>query len=148
MDLIEVKQPISKPQEIKEVPKEVKSVPEYKAQKVNLSKNIQEYDKKVDRHVETRPVETKPNTEKYLSTAFDPTYNLIGKFIGIDTLHDWKASSDKVIAIVEWARKESKAKDTQDLLKWISNKAREVPSVGHAKILDQLYLFARLSKDK
>lgn len=128
--------------------------PEIKAEQVELSKNIQKFDKKPRVYtqdpysynaVSLKPrVVTNPTaTAEQMITS--PLYNTIGKFLGIDTVHDWNRYYDKVFVITEWARRNAKDSDTNKLIKWIGNKAKTLPSVGDKRI-DNLYLFARLAK--
>lgn len=81
-----------------------------KIKSVELSENIKKFDQKS--RVATSPydynvvvVTKKPD---YTPTAdemiTDPVYNTIGKFLGVDTLHDWGKYSDKVKTLVEWNR--------------------------------------------
>lgn len=131
--------------------------PEIKAEKIELSKNIQKFEKKVKVYTENpysyNAVALKRDRVPAIATATseqmitNPTYNTIGKFLGIDTIHDWNRYYDKVFTITEWAKKKSGVTDTGRLMKWISEKSRTVPSMG-GKNIDNLYLHARLAMNK
>ena len=130
---------------------------EYEAEKVELSKNIQRFEKKVKVYTENpysyNAVALKKEKPSVMPTASadqmitSPIYNTIGKFLGVDTVHDWNQYYDKVYTITEWAKLKSGHKDIGRLTQWISNKSRSVPSVGN-KNIDNLYLFARLALQK
>lgn len=138
---------------LKDKPKEIKPV--YKADKFELSKNIQKFDKKPKVYTSDpysyNAISLKKKVYNVAPTATaeemitNPTYNTIGKFLGIDTIHDWNSYYDKIYTITEWAKKKSGVNDTEKLMKWISNKSRTVPSMG-GKNIDNLYLFARLAR--
>ncbi len=142
----EVKQPIS----LKEEPR--KEVRNYEIEKVELSKNIQAFDKKpkvytenpygynqVSLKKEKAPV---PPVQTAAQMIINPTYNSIGKFLGVDTIHDWNKSYDKVYMITEWA-KEKVGGNTIKIMRWLSNQARRLPNLGN-KTIDNLYIFARM----
>ena len=130
--------------------------PEVVAEKLELSKNIQKFDRPrvytenpysynaVSLKKETRVATPTATAEEMIT---NPTYNTIGKFLGIDTVHDWNRYYDKVFVITEWAKKKSGTDNMAKLMKWISGKARTVPSMG-GKNIDNLYLFARLALGK
>ena len=140
---------------LKDKPKEKR--PEIKAEKIELSKNIQKFDKKPKVYTENPYAynyislkKDKPNASPSATAEqmiTNPTYNTIGKFLGIDTIHDWNKYYDKVFTITEWAKKKSGTDNTGNLMRWISSKARTVPSMG-GKNIDNLYLFARLALNK
>ena len=73
----------------------------------------------------------------------DPVYNMIGKFLGVDTVHDWNRYYDKVYTITEWAKVKSGLNDREDIAHWLGDQSRILPDIG-TKSLDNLYLFARL----
>lgn len=140
---------------LKDKPKE--KAPVYKADKLELSGNIQKFDKKPRVYTENpysyNAVSLKKRTVDIPPTASaeqmitNPTYHTIGKFLGVDTVHDWNQYYDKVFTITEWAKIKSGIQDTGKLMKWISDKSRSVPSMG-GKNLDNLYLHARLALNK
>jgi hypothetical protein len=73
----------------------------------------------------------------------DPVYNSVAKFLGVDTIHDWNKTYDKVYAIVEWAKKEANLSEPEQIMMWIAEKVRTIPSVGN-KNIDNLHIFAKL----
>jgi len=77
----------------------------------------------------------------------NPLYHAIGKSLGIDKAHDWNKMYDKVFMISEWAKERSGLSDPAEILKWISNKADTVPSLGAKKIND-IYAHIRLGIKK
>ncbi len=130
---------------------------EIKLEETKISKNIEKYDRKIARVKRAKPydynslaldapVERVATADE---TVMDPTYNLVGKFLGVDTRSDWSKYSDKVQTIVKWAKEKSGAKDLQALVNWISGAANIAPSFGmnHKKI-DQLFLYAKLQLSK
>jgi hypothetical protein len=130
---------------------------QYEIEKVELSKNIQKFDKKprvytenpysfnqvAKRIVQKRHIEATP-TQSADQLITHPTYNTVGKFLGVDTVHDWNKYANKVYEIVEWAKFKSGEDDISKLLKWIGQKSKSVPSFGQAKRIEELYLFAHL----
>ena len=132
-------------------------LPKYEAEKLELSKNIQKFDNKPKVYTQNPYSYNYVSLKKEKPTAFpsataedmitNPTYNTIGKFLGIDTVHDWNKYYDKIYTITEWAKMESKNDDIGKLTQWISSKSRRLPNVGN-KTIDNLYLFARLYLNK
>ena len=133
---------------------------QYEAEQKEVSKNIQKFDRKVrgprvftENPYSYNAVSLKKDrpdvapTQSAQSLITDPVYNTIGKFLGVDTVHDWNKEYDKVYAIVEWARKESSKKDINGLIKWIGDKSNRIPNVGN-KNIDNLYIFAGLYLNK
>lgn len=129
---------------------------EYEAPKLELSKNIQKFDRKPKVYTENpysfNAVSLKPKTSTIPTATAEqmitnPTYNIIGKFLGVDTVHDWNKCYDKVYAIAEWAKLKSGLNETNSLLRWISSKSKTIPNMGTRNI-DNLYLFARLYLSK
>jgi len=125
---------------------------EYEAVKVDLPESIKEFDKKVKVYTknpydyneislkkEKVPV---PLNKTASELIVDPVYNTIGKFLGVDTAHDWSKYYDKVYTIVEWAKLKN-GDNVKEIMKWLDNKAKTLPSVG-SKTLDNLYIFARM----
>lgn len=129
--------------------------PEIKAEKLELSKNIQKFDKPrvyIEDPYSYNAVSLKKYPVRAVAIASaeqmitNPTYNTIGKFLGVDTVHDWNQYYDKVFTITEWAKKKSGGDDMNKLMKWLSNKSKTTPNIGGGKTIDSLYLFARLGK--
>ena len=130
--------------------------PQYEVEKVQLSDNIRKFDLKVKNEVHTqnpyafntvslkKPVATKP-TPTASDLIAQPTYNAVGKFLGVDTVRDWNQYYDKVFNIVEWAKKSLGTDNLTKVMRWISEKSRRVPSVGNRRI-DDLNLFAKLHR--
>lgn len=77
----------------------------------------------------------------------NPLYNAVGKSLGITNPHQWNQVYDKVHLITEWAKERSGTADPAELLKWISDKGRTVPSMGNSKIND-IYAHIRLGIKK
>lgn len=132
--------------------------PEIKVEKVDISKNIKSYDRKVNRAKSYRLYDY--NTialDKKLDTRIatpsenllDPTINVVGKFLGVDTHHEWSKYSDKLSTIVMWAKEKAKTDDIEKILTWLDKTSNNVPSFGMSnKKIDQLYLYARLQLNK
>lgn len=135
---------------VKPEPKEIK------VEKTKLSDNIQNFDKKITKAKVVSPYDynvvafaPKKSTDSSSMTAsqllMSPIHNTVGKFLGIDTRHEWNRDYDKVSKIVEWAKTKSGKEDTNEVLGWLSGAAMTVPSLGATqRKIDQLYLYARL----
>jgi len=134
---------------------------QYEVEKIELSKNIQKFDKKPRVYTENpysfnqvvkRMAEKKRASVVATQTSeqmiTNPTYNTVGKFLGVDTVHEWNKYSDRVFEIVEWAKWKSGTDDLTKLIRWIGEKSRSVPSFGQAKRIEELYLFAHLELNK
>jgi hypothetical protein len=129
----------------------------YEIPKIEVSKNIQKFDKKVKVYTENpfsynavSLKKDKPNATPNRSAQellIDPTYNMIGKFLGVDAIHDWNRYSDKVYAITEWAKVKTGKNDLNNLIKWLGGQIKSTPDVG-AKKIDSLYIFARMYLNK
>lgn len=128
----------------------------HETEKVELSENIKRFDKKVKVYTSNpysynaiskktdRPTTSTSQTANQMIT--NSTYNSIGKFLGVDTLHDWGKYYDKVYLITEWAK--SKVGDNNlKIMKWLTNKLNYVPTMG-AKRIDDLHIAARLEMEK
>lgn len=154
MDLI-IKEPEAtvreeiNPNSLKDKPKEVKEIV---VEKKQLSKNIQDFDKRL-RNVASpfdfnsvslaRKVEYTPTAGEMIA---NPTYNTVGKYLGVDTIHDWGQNYDKVKKLVDWAEEKTGKNDINSIMDFLNGALNAAPSFGmnHKKI-DQLYLYARLS---
>lgn len=138
------------PELLKDRPKEQVN---HQAPKVNLSDNIQKFDKKPRVYTENpfsyNSISLNKNRENPTPTAsqmiVDPIYNQAAKALGVDTVHDWNRYYDKVAAIVEWAKKETGYKDPEKLASWIYSEVKKTPAMGTKKI-DDLYIYSRLKK--
>ena len=152
IDLKEVPNKETPSEEVSLKSKPKKEATEYEAVKLEISKNIQKFDKKVKVHTESpysfNSVSLKKREENYSTsqTATDlitnPTYNTIGKFLGVDTVHDWDRDCDKVFTIVEWA-KQKVGDDLNKIMKWLGQQSRTLPNMG-TKTIDNLYIYARM----
>lgn len=135
---------------------------EYEAEKVELSKNIQRFEKKVKVYTENpysyNAVALRKDKPVYPTLSADqlivnPLYSSIGRFLGVDMRHDWNRYSDKVLLITDWAIQETGNNKTENLMAWISKKAKDLPKVRDEqevpeKAIDNLYLFAKLALQK
>jgi hypothetical protein len=125
----------------------------YEVEKKEVSKNIQKFDKKPRVFTENPFAynsvslkKNKPDVTPIQSASellTNPIYNKMGKFLGVDTIHDWNRYYDKVYAITEWAKLKSGEKDLSRIMKWVSDQSRRTPNMG-AREIDSLYLHARL----
>jgi hypothetical protein len=77
----------------------------------------------------------------------DPTYNAMGKFLGIDTVHAWNQNYEKVHKITEWAKERSGFSDIDSLTIWIDRILKTIPSLG-AKRITNLYAHIKLMGEK
>lgn len=123
--------------------------------KVELSDNIKQFDKKVKVHT-SNPYSFNTVAKKESSVAStsqtasqmitNPTYNTIGKFLGVDTIHDWGRYYDKVYLITEWA-KGKVGDDRSKIMRWLTAKLSNLPSMG-AKRIDDLHIAASLDMER
>ena len=130
-----------------------KKTRDFKIDKLETSKNIQAFDAKAKRARESaqnyNAVSLKPKTVIHNKTAFElisnPTYNTIGKFLGVDTVHEWGKDYDKVEKIVDWAITKVGTDDLGRLIDFLNGAANFAPTFGtnHRK-LDQVYLMSKL----
>lgn len=120
-------------------------------EQVELSKGIQKFDNLSRKKVYTNDPYSHQSVRKSIQTqtasmaVMDPVYNFVGKFLGVDTKHDWDKYYDKVVAVAEWAKKKSGEKDLSKTLAWLGRKTKTIPSVG-GNVLSDLYLFSKLEK--
>jgi hypothetical protein len=77
----------------------------------------------------------------------DPNCHSIGVALGLKEPKDWNKSYDKVFTITEWAKERYGVKDPNELVKWIRNIMREMPSLG-AKQIDDLYTHIKMGIKK
>jgi hypothetical protein len=127
---------------------------EYEVPEVELSQNIQKFDKRPRVYTQNPFAynsvgSKKKNYDKELPSKSsselltDVTYNTLGKFLGVDTIHDWNKYADKVYAITEWAKMKSGETKIEKLMDWLAKQSKLVPNMG-AKEIDNLYLYAKL----
>lgn len=151
MDVIDVKQEEVKPEKLSLKDRERKAPKEVVIEKNELPESIRKFDEKLGKEKPKREWydSVVQNNIKYTPTASEmitnPTYNTVGKFLGVDTLHEWNKQYMKVHNIVQWAQKKSGANSTEKLLNFLSGAVASVPAFGmyHRK-LDQLHLAAKL----
>lgn len=127
---------------------------EFVTPKVELSENIQKFDRKprvytenpfsfkgvTKRRVEESP-ELSPTASEMITT---PLYNEVGKILGVDTHHDWGKSYDRVYEVVELAKAKSGIKDPNKLSAWIYQQLHRAPSLGNKRI-DDVYIYLKMS---
>lgn len=128
----------------------------HETEKVELSNNIKRFDQKVKVYTSNpyafntvaKKPERVPTTTSQTATQMitNPTYNSIGKFLGVDTINDWGRYYDKVYLITEWAR-EKVGDDRLKIMKWLTNRLQHVPTMG-AKRIDDLHIAARLEMER
>lgn len=154
--LIEVKSEESKPESLSLKSKEPKPQPEYTAEdvtgKITESKSFEKYDKIVLKSKseveETKTVNNVgPKTPTLYSIILNPVYNTVGKFLGIESISDWRENHQKVMTITDWASEKSKSKDMAGLVTWLDNELNKAPSFGmNHKRIDQLYMWIKLKQ--
>lgn len=142
--------------DLKSLKDQPREVVEHKAPRVELSDNIKEFDKKERKHV-TSPYDynsiSLSKKNDYMPTAdqmiLNPTYNSVGKFLGVDTLHDWSKYNDKVKTLVDWAETKTGSKDINSIMNFLNGALNAAPSFGmNNKRIDQLYLYAKVNMAK
>lgn len=130
-------------------PKKVVKKVNYEIKKVEISKNIQKFDKKSRVHSENpfeynsvalkkKDVRLTPSAEELVTS---PLYHSVGAFLGVDTRRDWNILYNKVFEITEWAKKKSGEKDSMKLIRFINGFKNKVPTLAD-KNIDNLYLYA------
>lgn len=129
----------------------------YEAEKVELSDNIRRFDKIVKVYTQnpytfnavskriTDKATTMP-TQTATQMITNPTYNQIGKFLGVDTVHDWGRYYDKVYVVTEWA-KEKVGDNHGKMMGWLTTKLNHLPQLG-ARRIDDLYIAAKLDLER
>ena len=150
-----IKSTESVPEKVSLAPPEPKKIVQYRVPKVELSEDIKNFDQKSRERRSTTPydynsVSLQRTTPIQTSqTAFqmitNPVYNTIGKFLGVDTLHDWNSNYEKVETIVEWAKLKTGSDKIEKMLDFLNGASNFVPTFGmnHKKI-DQIHLYAQL----
>lgn len=129
---------------------------EYSVEKKELSKNIQKFDSKPRVYTENpfshkavsmrKKVELTPSMSAN-ELISNPLYNTMGKFLGVDTIHDWNRYYDKVYAVTEWAKSKTNSNELPVIIKWITERVKKTPNMG-SKEIDSLYLQARINANK
>ncbi len=129
-----------------------KEKPIYETEHIDLSKNIQKFDRKAKIYKENpssyNAVSLKKNdrpttpTQTASQMIANKTYNTIGKVLGVDTIHEWNKYYDKVYLITEWATKNI-GDDVNKIVKFLTQKSRSIPSLG-ARRIDDMYIHARM----
>lgn len=130
-----------------------KPIVTYEATKNEVSKNIQEFDKKVQKHTASpydynsislaKKAEYTPTADEMI---MNPTYNYVGKFLGVDTVHEWGKQHDKVRTLVDWAEQKTGSKDLNSVMNFLNRALNAAPSFGmNHKRIDQLYMYAKLN---
>lgn len=129
---------------------------EYKAPEVKLSDTFKEFDLKVEKAKKVVPTDynsvAKPSQTATM-TAFqmitDPLYNTVGKFLGVDTLHEWGRNYDKVETIVRWAKKKTGSDKLETIVNFLNGASQFAPTfdMNHKKI-DQIHLYAKMQLTK
>lgn len=125
----------------------------YVAEKLELSDGIKKFDLKISKKTvspydyNSISLNRKPSMNNRTATEMitDPLYNTVGKFLGVDTLHDWGKDYDKVETIVNWAKKKTGSDKISRLVDFLNGAYNFAPTFGinHRK-LDQVHLIAKL----
>jgi hypothetical protein len=157
MDDVEIKNPVDTRKRLVSMePKISTPKPEVIFDPVLLSDNIQKFEKKILKQKRVDPFarnlileQQKDNNTPIIPTAeqmvTDHTYNLVGKVLGIDTKKEWNMYYDKVYQIVEWVKGKLNTNKVETIVKYISERARSVPTMG-ARRIDDLFIFSKLNK--
>lgn len=125
---------------------------QYTAEKKEVSDNIKEFDARPRKVVSydyntialNRPRPVNLTADQMLT---DPLYNTIGKFLGVDTHHEWGKYYDKVEDLVDWAQDRTGKKDVESIMDFLNGALNAAPSFGmHHKRIDQLHLYAKMSQ--
>jgi hypothetical protein len=137
---------------LKDKPRKVKEI---RAEKVELSDGIKRFDNRPRKTASPFDYNTVALSRKndYMPSAdqmiTNPTYNTVGKFLGVDTIHDWSKYSDKVKTLVDWAEIKTGKKDINAIMHFLNGALNAAPSFGmNNKRIDQLFLYAKLNMNK
>lgn len=141
--------------EVEKTPVSLKAKPKEKPQKVvvekvELSERIVQFDKK-KRESSNNPysynfVAQKIKQSQTANQAItNPLYNFVGKYLGVDTRHDWDLFYDKIVSIADWAKHKSGENDVSKVISWLGRKSKSSHSISGNAIND-LYLFSKLEK--
>lgn len=129
--------------------RKIEKQPIYKAEKVELSKNIQKFDKPktvINDPFNYNTISLKKRdvglTQSASDLAANPEYSGAGRALGIDMAHDWGKYYDKVFSVVEIARKKTGLSGDK-LIKWIYQKSNSAPQISNKKIED-LYIYLNI----
>lgn len=118
----------------------------FTVEKKELSKNIQKFDRPrvytknpydYNSVVNNRVVNITPTASQMIS---NPLYNSVGKALGLDTTKEWNQHYDKVFKIAEWAKK----KGAKNVVEFILDKSRTVPTMG-ARRIDDIYIYSQMT---
>lgn len=128
-------------------------VKKYEVDKREVSKNIQEFDKKVKVFTKDpykfNSVSLKKSevvaTPTASQMATDPLYSAIGKVLGVDVAKEWNKYYDKVYEIANWAKRKTKTSDMTKIIKFITDQERRIPSFG-ARRIDDIHIYVNLSQ--
>lgn len=123
----------------------------YEAEKIELSENIQKFDKKPRvytqnpydyNYIALRKKDENP-TPSASEMIVNPIYHSAAKALGVDTIHDWNKYYDKVAKLVDWAKEKTGYTEAGKLSEWIYSQLNYAPAMGGKKI-DDLYIYSRL----
>lgn len=152
--VIKSDEPVKEALSLKSAPKP-KPV-EYKAETFDVSDNIKRFDLKAEKarsknphdyqSAQAKPVNTTPTAFEMIT---NPLYNTVGKFLGVDTLHDWERNYDKVETIVRWAKKKTGSDKIETIVNFLNGASQFAPTfdMNHKKI-DQIHLYAHMQLTK
>lgn len=135
-------------------PRAQRAKAEIKIEKVEVSKNIKSFERKVAKR-SMGPYDYNVvainNRTGYEPTAAqlisNPVYNTVGKFLGVDTQKEWGQYYDKVKVIKDWAEKKTGSKSLKTLISFIDGAMNASPSFGMSqKRIERVYLYAKLNE--
>lgn len=119
--------------------RKIEKQPVYKADKVELSKNIRNFDSLPKVKVEEKTRVLSANIGMTLTATqmvSDSTYNKVGKMLGVDTVADWNKNYDKIYNIVQKAKESLNGGDIDEILKWIYKHVNAAPSITNRRLDD------------
>lgn len=70
------------------------------------------------------------------SMILDPTYNFIGKWLGIDMKSDWNKNYQKIYLITEYAKEKSKSNDLNKIVNVLKGMLNNAPQIAERRIDD------------
>jgi hypothetical protein len=75
----------------------------------------------------------------------DPTYNLIGKFLGVQTKAEWSKYYQKVQEIAEYGKEKAGVNDPSKIRDVLTELVNKSPQLNDKRI-DDIYINVRLNK--
>ena len=153
LTVVETEQPIQ--ERVSLAPPTQKKRQEYVAERADLADSIKKFDEKASKYkhqgpydynvVSLRDKNELPTSMTPYEMLTNPLYNTVGKFLGVDTLHEWGKQYNKLDKILSWAVKKTGTKNVNRIIDFLNGASNFAPTFGadHQRI-DQVHLMAKL----